>query len=106
MKFYYLFFVKTFHINLLFSLIPALGWIISAFGVMQVPFWAIYTITKQDGTTWSEKMALTFKMKSNYGPLNPDINEKYQKYMGNLERQDAKLPAGNWILRFKRHLFG
>lgn len=61
---------------------------------------------QQKGDSWSEKTAMAFKIKSNFGPLDPDTHEKYQKYMRNLAAEDAKLPKGNYFVRFKRHLFG
>lgn len=74
---------------------------------MQLPLWSIYTIqTHKKGDTWLTKMALVFKRNSDYGPKDPILNEKYQEFIQNLEAEDAKLPHGNWLIRFKRHLFG
>lgn len=38
----------------------AIGWCISAFGLLQLPIWAIVAIIRQDGATISEVNILLF----------------------------------------------
>lgn len=84
----------------------ALGWTISAMGIVQVPLWATYAILKQKGSTFGEKFRRAFKPQANWGPKNPELFERYQKYVTAYEDQQCLLSEGNILVRFKRHIFG
>lgn len=84
----------------------ALGWTISGMGIVQLPIWAAYAIFKQKGSTFGEKFRSAFKPQTNWGPKNPELFERYQKYVTSYEDQQRLLPRGNLLVRFRRHVFG
>ncbi|XP_064553958.1 sodium-dependent nutrient amino acid transporter 1 isoform X1 [Drosophila montana] len=55
------------------------GWTITAFGVMQLPFWMLVAIIREPGNTWREKIRGAFKPKKNWGPSDPLLREQYNK---------------------------
>ncbi|XP_011206929.2 sodium-dependent nutrient amino acid transporter 1 isoform X2 [Bactrocera dorsalis] len=57
----------------------ALGWTITALGVLQVPIWAIVAIIRQPGESLTEKVHGAFRPVSNWGPSDPLLREQYNK---------------------------
>ncbi|XP_050322560.1 sodium-dependent nutrient amino acid transporter 1 isoform X1 [Bactrocera neohumeralis] len=57
----------------------ALGWTITALGVLQVPIWAIVAIIRQPGKSLTEKVHGAFRPESNWGPSDPLLREQYNK---------------------------
>lgn len=84
----------------------AVGWTIAAFGLMQVPIWAIVAIVKQAGQTWSEKITGAFRPTADWGPREPANFERYQKHLSNMENSQILRTNGNHFQRFKRNIFG
>uniref|UniRef100_A0A1Q3FYH5 Transporter n=1 Tax=Culex tarsalis TaxID=7177 RepID=A0A1Q3FYH5_CULTA len=58
-----------------------LGWCIAAFGLLQLPIWGIYAITKQEGKTLSEKVMNAFRPTQSWGPIDPILNQEYKKFI-------------------------
>ena len=82
-----------------------LGWIVSAIGIAQLPLWAIYAYFK----TYRNKCAKTinpFRPTPDWGPKNPQLLEKYQKYVSTYEEQQRLLPPASPFVMIKRHIFG
>ncbi|XP_055532517.1 sodium-dependent nutrient amino acid transporter 1 isoform X2 [Wyeomyia smithii] len=63
------------------SIAYALGWCISAFGLLQLPIWGFYAVLKQDGETFSQKIMNTFRPLQNWGPIEPALNQEYKKFV-------------------------
>ncbi|XP_039953950.1 sodium-dependent nutrient amino acid transporter 1 isoform X2 [Bactrocera tryoni] len=57
----------------------ALGWTITALGVLQVPIWAIVAIIRQPGKSLTEKVHGAFRPESNWGPSDHLLREQYNK---------------------------
>ncbi|XP_011189046.1 sodium-dependent nutrient amino acid transporter 1 isoform X2 [Zeugodacus cucurbitae] len=57
----------------------ALGWTITALGVLQVPIWAVVAIIRQPGESLSEKVHGAFRPVRNWGPSDPLLREQYNK---------------------------
>lgn len=83
----------------------ALGWTISAIGILQVPLWATYAIVKQKGDTLTDKIRGAFRPKANWGPTDPATFERYQKYVSNFENSQV-ITSNNIFARIKRNIFG
>uniref|UniRef100_A0A1Q3FYP6 Transporter n=1 Tax=Culex tarsalis TaxID=7177 RepID=A0A1Q3FYP6_CULTA len=58
-----------------------LGWCIAALGLLQLPIWGIYAITKQEGKTLSEKVMNAFRPTQSWGPIDPILNQEYKKFI-------------------------
>lgn len=54
----------------------------------------------------SAKTANPFRPTSDWGPKNPQLFEKYQKYVSTYEEQQRLLPPASPLVRMKRHIFG
>ncbi|CAD7011572.1 unnamed protein product [Ceratitis capitata] len=61
----------------------ALGWTITAFGVLQVPIWAVVAIVRQPGESLREKVSGAFQPVSSWGPSDPLLREQYNKDLAN-----------------------
>ncbi|XP_031631151.1 sodium-dependent nutrient amino acid transporter 1-like [Contarinia nasturtii] len=84
----------------------AIGWTISAIGLMQLPLWAVYTVIKQNGDTWSEKIRNSFHPNSKWGPVDPVTMEKYQKYIANWHNQLTENPPKNIWQKIMQKIYG
>lgn len=83
----------------------AAGWTISAFGIIQVPLWAIYAVLKQKGDTWGEKIRAAFQPNAEWGPTDPVRKEKYLKYIANWQSEMAASPPTNVWQKIKRKIY-
>lgn len=83
----------------------ALGWTISAMGIIQLPIWAVYAVLKAKGQG-IDKISNAFKPQPNWGPQNPELFEQYQKYVSTYEEQQRLLPNAGPLVRLRRHIFG
>ncbi|XP_058457070.1 sodium-dependent nutrient amino acid transporter 1-like isoform X2 [Malaya genurostris] len=63
------------------SAVYALGWCITAFGLLQLPIWGCYAIFKQEGKTLSEKISNAFRPLPKWGPMEPQLNQEYKKFV-------------------------
>lgn len=92
----------------IFSKIPFfrldLGWTFSIIGIAQVPLWAIYAYYKKYIST-NPKTNNPLAPTPDWGPKNPQLFEKYQKYISSYEAQQRLLPRTNLFVRVKRHIF-
>lgn len=81
-----------------------LGWTVSAIGIAQLPLWALYSYFKtyRDKNTKASKLRPT----ADWGPKNPQLFEKYQKFVSAYEEQQRLLPPASPFVRMKRHIFG
>lgn len=82
-----------------------MGWIVSAIGIAQVPLWAFYAYFKMYRDK-SAKITNPFRPTSDWGPKNPQLFEKYQKYVSTYEEQQRLLPRASPLVMLKRHIFG
>lgn len=85
--------------------ISAAGWTVAAFGILQLPIWAVIAIIKQKGDTWSEKIAGAFRPTADWGPRDPAIFERYKKHTANME-ENEKFLNNSILQRMKRNVFG
>lgn len=82
-----------------------MGWIVSAVGIAQLPLWGFYAYFKM----YRDKNVKTtnpFRPTSDWGPKNPQLLEKYQKYVATYEEQQRLLPKASPLVMMKRHIFG
>ncbi|XP_055309717.1 sodium-dependent nutrient amino acid transporter 1-like [Sitodiplosis mosellana] len=84
----------------------AIGWTISAVGLMQLPFWAIYAVIKQKGDTWGEKIRNSFRPNAKWGPADPATLERYQKYIDNWHSEITANPPRNLWQKVIRKIYG
>lgn len=85
----------------------AIGWAISTLGIIQLPIWAFVAIIRQDGLTWSEKIRGAFRPTKKWGPTDPILFEKYQKYLSNYNSNSENNTSNmNLYQRFKKNIFG
>lgn len=83
----------------------AIGWTISAFGLIQLPLWAFVAIVKQKGDSWTEKAAAAFRPADKWGPSDPITFDKYQKYISQWKSDMDNQPSTSIWGRIKRKLF-
>ncbi|KAL9916422.1 sodium-dependent nutrient amino acid transporter 1-like isoform 2-T2 [Glossina fuscipes fuscipes] len=81
----------------------ALGWTITAVGVLQLPLWLIVAVIRDPGVTWREKFIGAFKPKHDWGPIDPLLREQYNKAMDNESIANQGLGCFGWI---KKNIFG
>lgn len=72
---------------------------------MQLPIWAVVEIVKADGNTIMGKIRRAFRPTADWGPRDPIIYERYQKFRSNSENSQIVRNA-NVFQRFKRHIYG
>ncbi|XP_050095730.1 sodium-dependent nutrient amino acid transporter 1-like isoform X2 [Anopheles aquasalis] len=58
-----------------------IGWCIFAFGLLQLPIWAMYAVYKQGGKTLTEKIKNSLKPTADWGPLDPATHYEYKKFI-------------------------
>uniref|UniRef100_A0A182PFK5 Transporter n=1 Tax=Anopheles epiroticus TaxID=199890 RepID=A0A182PFK5_9DIPT len=58
-----------------------IGWCIFAFGLLQLPIWAAYTVYKQSGKSLNEKIKNAFKPTAAWGPIDPATHYEYKKFI-------------------------
>lgn len=92
-------------LRIFFFSYSAAGWTIAAFGIMQLPIWAVVEIVKAEGNTILAKIRNAFKPMADWGPRDPIIYERYQKFRSNSENSQIVRNA-NIFQRFKRHIYG
>lgn len=90
---------------LYFLHISAIGWTVSAIGLIQLPLWAVYAVIKQKGDTLGEKIRNAFHAKPNWGPTDPATLEKYHKYVTNWHNEITANPPTNVWQKIKRKIF-
>lgn len=81
------------------------GWLLAAFGILQVPIWAAIAISKQPEKSIKRKFLAAFKPMKNWGPKDPNHYAAYQEYVEHKERQEMHFNQ-KWTCRVKRWLFG
>lgn len=81
----------------------ALGWTISAMGIVQLPLWALWAILRQKQSSLSEKFAAALKPTKTWGPTDPLIRQQYEQGLGAYESSKAHQGCTS---RLKRNLFG
>lgn len=89
----------------IYFLCTGLGWIVSAIGIAQLPLWAFYAYYKMNCDN-SAKTKNPFRPSPDWGPKNPQLLEKYQKYVSTYEEQQRLLPQASPLVMMKRHIFG
>lgn len=81
------------------------GWLLAAFGIMQVPIWAAVAISKQDEKTFILKVQAAFRPLKKWGPMEPNNMAAYQEFMEHKKRQEMHFNQ-KWSCRVKRWIFG
>lgn len=89
-----------------FGIFSAAGWTITAFGLIQLPLWAIYAVIKQKGDTLSDKIRSAFRPTLNWGPADPNNFERYHKYIANWHDELAANPPKNFWQKIQRKVYG
>ncbi|EDW02819.1 GH10830 [Drosophila grimshawi] len=81
----------------------AVGWTITAFGILQLPFWMLIAVFREPGSTLGEKIRGAFRPKKNWGPSDPLLREQYNK---KIEHElTPKRGQGFWA-SIKQNIFG
>ncbi|EDV36199.1 uncharacterized protein Dana_GF12074 [Drosophila ananassae] len=71
------------------------GWGIWALGVLQLPFWAVYTIYQQPGKTFASKLRMSLQPTADWGPLQ---SQEYEAYILHRKREsELKTSRGSYI---------
>ncbi|XP_016981709.1 sodium-dependent nutrient amino acid transporter 1 isoform X1 [Drosophila rhopaloa] len=81
----------------------SIGWLITAFGILQLPIWMIVAIIRDPGQTVGAKIRGAFTPKKNWGPLDPLLREQYNKEIEN--ELTPKRGQGIWAA-IKQNIFG
>lgn len=92
--------------NICCFLFLAVGWTITALGLIQLPLWAVYAVIKQKGDSWSDKIRMAFRPTLNWGPTDPKTLEKYQMYTANWRDEINANPPTNLWQKFKQKVYG
>ncbi|XP_016956852.1 sodium-dependent nutrient amino acid transporter 1 isoform X1 [Drosophila biarmipes] len=81
----------------------SIGWMITAFGILQLPIWMIVAIIRDPGKTVGAKIRGAFTPKKNWGPMDPLLREQYNKEIEN--ELTPKRGRGIWAA-IKQNIFG
>ncbi|KAH8393523.1 hypothetical protein KR200_004126 [Drosophila serrata] len=81
----------------------SIGWVITAFGILQLPIWMIVAIIRDPGQSLGEKIRGAFTPKKNWGPTDPLLREQYNKEIEN--DLTPKRGKGIWAA-IKQNIFG
>lgn len=73
---------------------------------MQLPLWAVYTVIKQKGDTWGEKIRNSFRPNIKWGPTDPATSERYNKYIANWHNEITANPPRNIWQKIKQKIYG
>lgn len=77
-----------------------------AVGVLQLPFWGIYSTLKQSKSiTLKEKVIESFSPNENWGPVDPLTKEEYKKFINAQSEKDMFKKNGIWD-RICDNIFG
>ncbi|XP_037916674.1 sodium-dependent nutrient amino acid transporter 1-like isoform X2 [Hermetia illucens] len=82
----------------------AVGWCISALGVLQLPIWICVAVIRQPGDSLGEKFRGAFRPTRNWGPTDPATLERYRKFYAEEEEEDRKnegIIRKMWVNVFK-----
>ncbi|XP_063709992.1 sodium-dependent nutrient amino acid transporter 1-like isoform X2 [Culicoides brevitarsis] len=64
----------------------AIGWCLTALGLVQIPLWATVSFLKKDRKrSFMERFVEIFKPMPNWGPTNPVLLQKYKEYIAALK---------------------
>ncbi|KAH8323332.1 hypothetical protein KR067_005258 [Drosophila pandora] len=81
----------------------SIGWMITAFGILQLPIWMIVAIIRDPGKTVGAKIRGAFTPKKNWGPMDPLLREQYHKEIEN--DLNPRRGQGVWAA-IKQNIFG
>ncbi|XP_017068126.2 sodium-dependent nutrient amino acid transporter 1 [Drosophila eugracilis] len=81
----------------------SIGWMITAFGILQLPLWMIVAIIRDPGQSLGAKIRGAFTPKKNWGPTDPLLREQYHKEIEN--ELIPKRGQGVWAA-IKQNIFG
>ncbi|XP_043652864.1 sodium-dependent nutrient amino acid transporter 1 isoform X2 [Drosophila teissieri] len=81
----------------------SIGWLITAFGILQLPIWMIVAIVRDPGQSLGAKIRGAFTPKKNWGPSDPLLREQYHKEIEN--ELTPKRGQGVWAA-IKQNIFG
>ncbi|XP_065369295.1 sodium-dependent nutrient amino acid transporter 1-like [Calliphora vicina] len=81
------------------------GWCLSAFGIGQLLFWAIYAVHKRPGNTLWERFVNSFKPTPDWGPLDPTVLKVYKLCMDDSKMELMFKKNGFWH-RIYDNIFG
>ncbi|XP_044572226.1 sodium-dependent nutrient amino acid transporter 1 isoform X3 [Drosophila ananassae] len=81
----------------------SIGWMITAFGILQLPIWMIVAIIRDPGKTVGAKIRGAFTPKKNWGPMDPLLREQYHKEIEN--DLTPRRGQGVWAA-IKQNIFG
>ncbi|XP_055383393.1 sodium-dependent nutrient amino acid transporter 1 [Condylostylus longicornis] len=83
------------------------GLVISIIGIIQLPFWAYWAISKQNKNFHLiKRIKKACKPDKLWGPLDSEILEEYQQYRQNIMENELKIQKKSTILkRFKENIF-
>lgn len=88
------------------SLFVVFGWCLSAFGILQLPLWGIYAVYRRrnEGESILKRILVSFKPTSDWGPIDPILNEKYKQFR--LEEESILQNNIGFFGRIKVNVFG
>ncbi|KAG4076274.1 hypothetical protein HA402_014823 [Bradysia odoriphaga] len=65
----------------------AIGWVISAVGIMQLPFWALYAVYQQKGDTLMERIKGALKPTDDWGPKDAELKRTYDQMISSQSKK-------------------
>lgn len=83
----------------------AFGWLLAAFGILQLPIWAVIAIAKQDEKSIWDMIKSAYKPMRNWGPTERRYMDSYQEFIEHENRRSAHFNQ-KWTCRAKRWLIG
>lgn len=84
----------------------ALGWCLSAFGILQLPLWAVYAMYKQQADSLYEKIVASFRPSDDWGPADPDQLKRYRQLVDEHAARQREMPARTVWTKFWENVFG
>lgn len=66
------------------------GWVLAAIAILQIPIWALHSISKQPGRTWNERMRMSLTPAQDWGPKDPTKRQQWLEYTSKRPKRFAK----------------
>lgn len=72
------------------SILTVAGWVLAAIAILQIPIWALHSISKQPGRTWNERMRMSLTPAQDWGPKDPTKRQQWLEYTSKRPKRFAK----------------
>lgn len=84
----------------------AFGWGLSAFGILQLPLWAMYAMYKQQADSLYGKIVASFRPTDEWGPADPELLKRYRQQVDEHAARQRELPARSVWKKIWQNIFG